>query len=201
MYIRAILAILVKFMDKVVLDIETKNSFADVGGQHNIDKLLVSFAGVYSYDQDKYLSFHEHEMDKLAALLQKTGLIIGFSINRFDLPVLAKHCKFNLMAVPRLDILDEIELALGHRISLDNLAKTNLGVGKTHPTGLEAIRLYNEGKLDELAAYCLNDVKITKELYDLAKKQGHLMVPKRNSEEISKAHFNWKEEILPATLF
>ncbi len=188
-------------MDKIVIDIETKNSFADVGGQHNIDKLLVSFAGVYSYNQDKYLSFQENEMDKLAALLQKAGLIIGFSINRFDLPVLGKHCKFNLMAIPRLDLLDEIELVLGHRISLDRLAKTNLGIGKTHSTGLEAIRLYNEGKMDELASYCLNDVKITKELYDLAKAQGHLLVPKRDSDEISKAQFNWKEEILPATLF
>ena len=188
-------------MDKLVIDIETKNSFADVGGQSNVDKLEVSFVGVYSYNQDKYLSFSENEMDKLASIIQKAGLIIGFSINRFDLPVLAKHCKFNIMALPRLDLLDEIELALGHRISLDVLAKTNLGVGKTHSTGLEAIRLYKEGKLDELASYCINDVKITKELYDLAKKQGHLMVPKRNSNEMSKAQFNWKEEILPATLF
>src|SRR3990170_5821699 len=105
-------------MDKIVLDIETKNSFADVGGQSNVDKLEVSFVGVYSYNQDKYLSFFEQEMDKLASLIQKAGLIIGFSINRFDLPVLAKHCKFNIMALSRLDLLDEIELALGHRVSL-----------------------------------------------------------------------------------
>lgn len=188
-------------MDKLVIDIETKNSFADVGGQSNIDKLEVSFVGVYSYDQDKYLSFFENELDKLASLIQTAGLIIGFSINRFDLPVLAKHCKFNIMAIPRLDLLDEIELALGHRISLDILAKTNLGIGKTHSSGLEAIRLYKEGKMDELASYCINDVKITKELYDLAKKQKHLMVPSRNSEVASKAEFNWSEEILPATLF
>ncbi|MEK7654114.1 MAG: ribonuclease H-like domain-containing protein [Patescibacteria group bacterium] len=188
-------------MDKLVIDIETKNSFADVGGQYNVGKLEVSFVGVYSYNQDKYLSFAENEMDKLASLIQKAGLLIGFSMNRFDLPVLEKHCKFNIFALPRLDLLDEIELALGHRVSLDSLAKTNLGVGKTHSSGLEAIRLYNEGKLDELAAYCLNDVKITKELYDLAKKQGHLMVPQRNSDQPAKAQFNWKEEFLPATLF
>ena len=188
-------------MDKLVIDIETKNSFADVGGHHNLGKLDVSFVGVYSYNQDKYLSFTENEMDKLASLIQKAGLLIGFSINRFDLPVLEKHCKFNIFALPRLDLLDEIELVLGHRISLDSLAKTNLGVGKTHSTGLEAIRLYNEGKMDELASYCLNDVKIAKELYDLAKKQGHLMVPQRNSDVPAKAQFNWKEEVLPATLF
>lgn len=187
-------------MDKLVIDIETKNSFADVGGQEHVKKLAVSFVGVYSYNQDKYLSFYENQLDELAKLIQNAGLIIGFSINRFDIPVLEKHCKFNIYALPKLDILDEIELALGQRISLDTLAKTNLGIGKTHH-GLEAIKLYNDGNLEELKNYCLNDVKITKELYDLAKKQGHLLVPKKYSEEILKANFNWKEQTLPSTLF
>lgn len=187
-------------MDKLVIDIETKNTFADVGGQSNVHKLEVSFVGVYSYNQDKYLSFYENQMDELAALLQKAGLVIGFSINRFDLPVLEKHCKFNIFALNRLDLLDEIEMALGHRISLDSLAKTNLNIGKTHHS-LEAITLYRDGNLEELKNYCLNDVKITKELYDLAKKQGHLLVPKKYSDEIVKANFNWKEQVLPSTLF
>lgn len=186
--------------DTLVIDIETKNSFADVGGQHNLRKLEVSFVGVYSYNEDKYLSFYEHQLDDLAKLLQKAGLVIGFSMNRFDLPVLEKHCKFNLFSLSRLDLLDEIELALGQRISLDILAKTNLGIGKTHH-GLEAIKFYKEGNLEELKNYCLHDVKITKELYDLAKKQGHLLVPKKYSDEILRANFNWQEQTLPATLF
>ena len=187
-------------MDKLVIDIETKNTFAEVGGQNNIHKLDASFVGVYSYNQDKYLSFYENQFDELGQLLQKAGLIIGFSINRFDIPVMEKYFKFNLKAVPCLDLLEEIELGLGHRISLDILAKTNLGIGKTHH-GLEAIKFYKEGNLEELKNYCLNDVKITKELYDLAKKQGHLMVPRKYSEEVVKVTFNWKEQILPITLF
>ena len=189
-------------MDRLVIDIETKNSFADVGGRgdENLKKLDASFVGIYSYNQNKYLSFHERQLDAVGPLLQKAGLIIGFSINRFDIPVLEKYCKFNLRAIQRLDILDEIESALGHRISLDLLAKTNLGIGKTSH-GLEAIKFYNEGRFQDLEDYCLNDVKITKDLYDLAKKQGHLMVPQRNSNEPAKASFNWKEQILPSTLF
>ncbi len=187
-------------MDTLVIDIETKNTFADVGGQSNLHLLDASFVGVYSYNQDKYLSFFEHQFDELGALLQKAGLIIGFSSNRFDIPVMAKYFKFNLKAVPSLDLLEEIELGLGHRISLDILAKTNLGIGKTHH-GLEAIKFYKEGNLKELESYCLNDVKITKDLYDLAKKQKHLLVPRRYSEEVVKVTFDWKERTLPATLF
>ncbi len=187
-------------MDKLVIDIETKNSFADVGGQQNLHKLDASFVGVYSYDKNEYFSFFENQFNDLESLIQKAGLIIGFSINRFDIPVLEKYFKFNLRAIPKLDLLEEIELGLGQRVSLDILAKTNLGIGKTHH-GLEAIRFYNEKNWVELKNYCLNDVKITKDLYDLAKKQGHLMVPRKYSDEIVKVSFNWKEQILPATLF
>ncbi len=187
-------------MDKIVIDIETKNSFADVGGQANLRDLQVSFVGIYSYNQDKYLSFYEHQMDELSAFLQKVGLVIGFSINRFDIPVLEKHLKFDPFALKRLDLLEEIELAHGKRIGLDILAKTNLGIGKTHHS-LEAITLYNEGNLEELKNYCLNDVKITKDLYELATKQGHLLVPDKFSEEIYKVPLKWSEEVLPSTLF
>lgn len=187
-------------MDKLVIDIETKNSFTDVGGQANLKNLDVSFVGVYSYNQDKYLSFYENQMPELERLMKSAGLVIGFSINRFDIPVLEKYFKFNIFALNRLDILDEIEMLLGQRISLDLLAKTNLGIGKTHH-GLEAIRLYREGNLEELKNYCLNDVKITKDLYDLVQKQGHLLVPKKYSEEVIKASFNWREQTLPSTLF
>jgi len=49
-----------EIMNKIVFDIETKNSFEDVGGDQNIDKLEVSVVGVYSYDQDKYFCFGEN---------------------------------------------------------------------------------------------------------------------------------------------
>ncbi|HYE22602.1 MAG TPA: hypothetical protein VD998_03365, partial [Verrucomicrobiae bacterium] len=52
-----------------------------------------------------------------------------------------------------------------HRLRLDNLAQTTLGIGKTGD-GLEALRLYKQGRIDELKKYCTNDVKITKDLYD-----------------------------------
>lgn len=181
-------------MDKLVIDIETKNIFADVGGQENIHKLDVSFIGLYSYKQDSYLSFFENELNKLTPILQNAGLLIGFSINRFDIPVLKKYFNFNLEKIESLDILEDIEEKLGHRIGLDQLAQTNLKIGKTHH-GLKAIEFYKEGKMEELKDYCLNDVKITKDLYELGKKQGHLLVPTNHGAEIVKVQFNWHERM------
>jgi len=189
-------------MDKLVLDIETKNTFADVGGYDRLTDLEISFVGVYSYNQDKYLSFFENELDQLKRVLQNAGLIIGFSINRFDLPILNKHLNLNLNAVENLDILDEIEQKLGHRVGLDWLAQTNLKVGKS-AHGLDAIKFYKEGRLEDLKNYCLQDVKLTKDLYELGKTQGHLLVPTNYGKEIAKVEFDWHKRIPVAanTLF
>lgn len=188
-------------MDKLVIDIETSNTFQDVGGHENFKDLKVSLIGAYSYNQDRFFAFYENQIDDFGPLLQKSGLVVGFAINRFDIPVLEKHYNFDLYALSRLDLLEEIELSLGQRISLNVLAKTNLGLEKTHASGLEAIRLYNEGNLEELKNYCLNDVKLTRDLYELARKQGYLLVPDRNTGELLKAKLNLKEIELPATLF
>jgi DEAD/DEAH box helicase domain-containing protein len=187
-------------MDKLVIDIETSNTFADVGGQANVADLTVSLVGVYSYRNKRFSSFNEHQLDELTPLFRQCGLLIGFAINRFDIPVLAKHVPFSLLALKRLDLLDEIELAFGRRVSLNILAKTNLGVEKTHE-GLEAIRLYAEGNIEELTAYCLNDVRITRDLYELARTQRYLSVPDRTTGELVKVPLSWNEETLPATLF
>ncbi len=185
--------------DTIVIDIETKNTFADVG-RDNFGDLQISVIGVYSYNEDAYIAFEEHELDKLSEYLKEAEMIVGFAITRFDLPVMAKHFDFDLFAIPRIDILDEIELSIGKRISLDLLAKQNLGHGKTG-TGLEAPNLYEQGRLEELKKYCLHDVQVTKELYDLARSQGHLFVPQRNEPEPIKTFFDWKERLLYQRLF
>lgn len=186
-------------MDKIVLDIETKNSFFDVGSE-NHNALEVSLVGVYSYEKDAYFAFFENELDKLGELFKKTRLIVGFFIRRFDLPVLKKHFNFDVTAIPTVDLFEDIESRVGFRIGLSVLAQTNLGPDrkKTHH-GLEAISLYKTGQLEELKNYCLNDVKLTKELYELAQRQGYLLVPRRDHPEVIKLTLNYQEKNSPQT--
>lgn len=186
-------------MDKIVFDIETKNTFFDVCGEANIDKLEVSVIGAYSYKHGRFFAFLESEISEAAELFQNAGLLIGFYIRHFDIPVLSRYFPFDFAALPIVDLLDELEMSMGRRIGLDMLAKTNLGVGKTHHS-LDAVRLYKEGNIEELKNYCLNDVKITKELYELAEKQGYLMVPDRVSGQLINVPLNWKEKLLDASL-
>jgi len=183
-------------MDKIVFDIETKNSFADVGGEKYLRNLLVSVVGAYSYLEDRYFCFDENQLSDFGALLKRAGLLIGFSSKRFDLPILEKYFDFNIAAIPHYDILEEIEKNFGRRIGLGILAEANLGVGKT-AQGLEAIEFYKKGEIQKLKDYCLQDVKITKEIYDLMKRQGFLWIPDRNSAKMAKVYFTFKEESPP----
>ncbi len=181
-------------MDKIVLDIETKNFFEDVGGRDNVGKIDISVAGVYSYDEDRYIAFDEHEMDKLGELLKRTQLIITFAGERFDLPVLEKYFNFNIFSIGHFDILEEVEKNLGRRIGLGILAEANVGAGKTGHGG-DAIEMYKQGEIQKLKDYCLQDVKITKDLYELIKKQGYLWIPERNTSRMTKLAIEYKEEL------
>ncbi len=174
-------------MDTLIFDIETQNFFTDPGvGRDNFAALKISVVGVYSYAQDTYFCFTENEMGAVAELFAQSGRIVGFSSNRYDVPVLNHYLqretggRLNLWHKDRVDLLEEIELATGMRISLSRLAEANLGITKDRH-GSEAITLYAEGKMEELKAYCLKDVEITKKLYDLYRTQGFLLVPNRDS--------------------
>ncbi len=180
-------------MDKIVFDIETKNDFNDVGGRDNLKDLEISVVCCYSYDEDKYLSFEEKELEGFGRLLQKSELLIGFNSKLFDLPVLEKYLKFNASAIPHFDIFEAVQKALGRRIGLGILAEANLGVGKSGD-GLNAIQLYKQGQIEDLKKYCIQDVKITKDLYELIKKQGYVWIPERSTPQMTKLPIEYKEE-------
>ncbi len=181
-------------LDTLVFDIETQNFFTDPDvGWDNYAALKISVVGVYSYIEDRYYCYEENEMDRLAELFDDARRIVGFSMNRYDIPVLNNYFQRlkngpKLWEMERVDLLEEIEMATGARISLDRLAGANLGLNKTHH-GSEAITLYRDGKMEELKEYCVNDVKLTKELYDLYRKQNFLLVPSRKTGEIEKVEF------------
>jgi DEAD/DEAH box helicase domain-containing protein len=89
----------------------------------------------------------------------------------------------------RVDLLEEIEMAAGQRVSLSKLSETNLGIKKDRH-GSEAIGLYKEGKMDELKEYCIKDVRLTKDLYDLYRNQRFFMMPDKKTGEIMKVEFS-----------
>ncbi|OGY86224.1 MAG: hypothetical protein A2233_01155 [Candidatus Kerfeldbacteria bacterium RIFOXYA2_FULL_38_24] len=159
----------------IVFDVETKKTFDEVGGRDHFDKLGISYVGVYSYAQQKMFGFFEKDLPVLEKiLLAERPLLIGFNSLHFDVPVMQPYfSKLNLSLLPHLDILKEIEKTLGHRLKLDSVAQATIFSGKSGD-GLDAIRWYREGDLESLAKYCLEDVRITRDVYEFGLRQGKL---------------------------
>lgn len=155
----------------IVLDLETQNSLREV--DNDLRKLKVSVVGIYEYATNQYLSFREEEFSQLFPKLEKASMIIGFNINKFDLPVLAPYYLGKMSQFKTLDMLDEVEKALGFRVSLDNIAQETLGKKKIGH-GLMAIDYFRNGQWEKLIKYCLEDVRITRELYEYGLKNNKL---------------------------
>lgn len=172
-----------KDKDKIVLDLETKKTFDEVGGQHNRHLLGVSLVGIYSYNRDAYRAFKEAEFAELLDILKNTELVIGFNSKSFDLTVLQPYFKdYDLMSIPHLDILEEVVYALGHRVKLESVAQATLGHGKSG-SGLDAIYYFKSGDWENLVKYCLDDVKVTKEVYDYGLDHGYIWYPNAGNKE------------------
>ncbi len=161
-------------LKKIVLDLETQKSFDDVGGRGKNHLLKVSVCGIYDYSQAQYLIYEEHELPRLAPLLQSADQIIGFNIKNFDFAVLQPYLNFDVTTLPYYDLLEEIERAIGHRVSLETVAQGTIGSGKSG-NGLEAILYYRNNRMDLLKKYCLDDVKVTKMVYEYALKNQKLL--------------------------
>ena len=161
--------------DTLVIDLETKKSFAEVGGEQNIKELGISVAGVYSYAGDAFFAFEEHELSKFEEMLEGTAHIIGFNINHFDIPVLTPYLhKTYLEKIFVTDLFEHAVNFLGHRVGLAGLSKATLGKSKSGH-GLEALQWFREGRIEEVKSYCLDDVRLTRDLYEYGKKHGHVL--------------------------
>ena len=159
-------------MRKIVFDIETKNTFQEVGSNKARD-LDISLLVIYDYKDGKYKTFTEENMADLWPILEETDLLIGYNSDHFDIPLLDKYYPGELTAIASLDLLKEIKNSLGRSIRLDNVAEATIGVGKSGH-GLQAIEWWRAGEIDKIEKYCRDDVKVTKDVYEYALKHQKL---------------------------
>ncbi|MEX0931893.1 MAG: ribonuclease H-like domain-containing protein [Candidatus Paceibacterota bacterium] len=159
-------------MKKITFDIETSNIFTEVGSNNPAD-LDISVVCIHDSETDEYSSYTIEEFPKLWPILEKADMLIGFNSDHFDIPVLDKYYPGDLTAIKSLDILKEVKNSLGRRIKLDTIAEATLKKKKIG-NGLEAITWWRNGEKEKVIKYCLEDVKITKQVYDYAREHNSL---------------------------
>ncbi|OGD66803.1 hypothetical protein A2442_01620 [Candidatus Campbellbacteria bacterium RIFOXYC2_FULL_35_25] len=181
-------------MRKITFDIETRNTFQDVGSDKAVD-LDISLLCIHDSKTDEYDTFMHDDLDRLWPILEQADMLVGYNSDHFDIPLLNKYYQGDLTSIKSLDILKEIKNSLGKRIKLDTVAEATLGTNKSGE-GLDAVKWWNNGEIEKIKKYCLDDVRITKEIYEYALKHGKLKYKDRITSEIKEIKLdtsNWEE--------
>jgi DEAD/DEAH box helicase domain-containing protein len=159
-------------MNTIFFDLETQRIFDEVGGRLNIRKLGMSVAVTYSTADEAFHRYVEEDAPRLIAELEAADRVVGFNVLSFDYEVLRAY-QAGFVPPDTVDMLDHIYRRLGYRVSLDNLASTTLGTSKS-ADGLQAVRWFREGRIQEVLDYCQQDVEVTRLLYEHGRKHKHL---------------------------
>jgi len=156
---------------RIVFDIETTGQMN--GGSIDFTNQELTIVCIYDSHTGEYSSYLKEELPKLWGILERADILIGYNSDHFDIPILNKYYPGDLTHIKSLDLLKEVRAVLGRRLKMDNLAAATLGVGKI-ASGLDAVQWWKDGNIDKLREYCIDDVRVTKELYDYAKKNKSL---------------------------
>ena len=159
-------------MRKIFFDIETKNTFQDIG-KNEPAALDLSIVCIYDSETKEYTSYLEGELNKLWPIIEQADMLIGYNSDHFDIPLLNKYYPGDLTKIKSLDLLKEIKDSIGKRLKMDHVAEGTLGINKSGH-GLQAITWWKQGEIEKIRAYCIDDVKITKKLYEYALKNKKL---------------------------
>ncbi len=159
-------------MREVTFDIETTNFFTDTGSN---DPASLTLACVCIHDSQtgQFTSYFEKDLKRLWPILEKTDILIGFNSDHFDIPILNKYYSGDLRRLKSIDLMKEMRKTLGRRIGLNAVAEATLGKKKIGD-GVHANVWWRQGEKQKVVDYCIDDVRLTRELYDFALTQRHL---------------------------
>ena len=180
-------------MRAITFDIESiSDSF--VRGHIDVAEQELTVVAIHDSETGEYSSYFREELPKLWPVIERADLLIGFNSDVFDIPLLNRYYPGDLSHIRSLDLLSEVQKALGRRIRLQSLAEATLGRGKSGD-GAKAGEWWKEGRKEEVRDYCIEDVRLTRELYDYAIQHGILKYkPLRYIRDIKPDPSHWNRE-------
>ena len=159
-------------MRAITFDIESISDSV-VRGHIDVNEQELIVVGIHDSETGEYTSYAKEELPMLWPILERADMLIGFNSDSFDIPLLNRYYPGNLSHIHSLDLLSEVQKVLGRRIRLQSLAEATLGRGKSGD-GLKAGQWWREGEKEKVREYCIEDVRLTRELYEYALSHGVL---------------------------
>lgn len=182
----------IEMNDHVVVDVEIAKTIEEVGGWRHTELMGVACAVVYEYLTDRFRVYGPDDVALLQVRLLEAERITGFNSFRFDFPVIWRlpgRQRVEELRPKSNDLLQRIWMSLGldpeqfsnaHKgWGLDVVAKGTLCAGKTGH-GAEAPIMFQEGRWAKLVEYCMDDVRLTRDLSDFIDRYGYVVNGKTN---------------------
>ena len=157
-------------------------------GWRDFENMGISVIGAYDYVEDRYRVFEQDNFSEFQKILKQRDVICGFNSIAFDVPLCrANGIDITINIAPHYDILAEIweGAGLGRQFqypshvgfSLDACCKANFGTEKTGHEAFAPVD-WQQGKYGKVVDYCLNDVRLTKQLLDQIMAHGFIRDPR-----------------------
>ena len=139
----------------------------------------ISVICCYDYATELYATYPPGSHWQFAQLMHKRSPLVGFNNLAFDNRVLTA-AGLDIPTEGYYDLRAAILASLGDPyakgISLDALARANLGRGKSGDGALAPV-LWQRGRRAAVAEYCHNDVTLTRGLWELVRTTGRVLHP------------------------
>ena len=155
-------------MRVITFDIETVGDFGNNG---DFSQLEVTVVGVHDSETSRLTGYYKEDLHKLWPVFEAADSIVGYNSDHFDIPILNKYYSGDLSKIRSVDLLAEIRNVLGRRLKLDSVAEATLGRKKIG-SGMDAVTWWRNGEHEKVKDYCIEDVRITKDVYEYALKNG-----------------------------
>ncbi len=184
---------------EIINAINVKTELKDIktcAGWHDFKNMGISVICAYDFQADRYRVFTADNMDAFRTLVDQSDVVIGYNSLVFDNP-LCRANQINIEDRKSWDLLNEILLSAGlsspfmekdyETFSLSACSLANLGLNKK-TDGADAPIQWQRGRIGTVIDYCLNDVFLTKGLFDLVRERGYIIDPRDPSNRIG-IHF------------
>jgi DEAD/DEAH box helicase domain-containing protein len=159
-------------MRAITFDIETANTFPAFA-REEFHKLELALVGIHDSETGEFSSYVKEELPQLWPILERADALIGYNSDAFDIPLLNRYYPGDLTKIRSIDLMVEVQKVLGRRLRLQSLAEGTLSRGKKGD-GLQSVEWWQKGLVEKVREYCIEDVRLTRELYDYALEHGSL---------------------------
>jgi DEAD/DEAH box helicase domain-containing protein len=174
-------------------DLETRKHAEDLDPQDvdlGWDRLRRGEGGVSSLaiwdSEDQWCSLYDDFTIQAAARhLELADVVVGYSSERFDVPVIEGLVGRRLALRQHYDIYTELARALAAQgfvgtkgdCTMDRITRRTLGRGKINH-GSHAKELAAKGRWADLFSYCMSDVQLTRDLFLYICEHGGVIGPR-----------------------